>query len=198
VLSTAGVVLAAKEAKFETIGDFEFNCTKDGQTCGYMLENFDTQKNMKPLNAIKYQLKKLAETVKVDKKEGNAAASNVIEDVLKPKQRMLVVTLRADQTLVGVAVATESSRQEGSFIMQLIMVHQDHRKRRLSQVLLDEMQLRFMPAQGDAEILVTLLPCMKSEAAIALFKRNGFQFVDDSGNGSSVRHDTILERRKKK
>jgi len=218
--------VAQRHPKFAAVSadEFTLDVPIDGgavRTMRYTFAAFDTndEAHLQQLRqgGIGTQLQAFAESVQIKGALGDGFVVGELKgalyrepiDASNTSRRRCIVTLRCDDALVGLAIAVPQWQ------MRLLLVHQDHRGRRLSQVLLDEVQLRFLPPEGGALVRVDLPHCMSSQPARALYERNGYrglgldmarkntaivggvEYLNDGAayEGRSERHEDITAKR---
>lgn len=102
---------------------------------------------------------------------GDGFAEGEVKKALREQDKRFILTLHCDERAVGLAILMHS--RGGGWQVRLVMVQDDHGGRGLAQVLIDEMQLQFMGANGGEDMAIDLKHCLSSKGAIQLWVRNG-------------------------
>ena len=93
------------------------------------------------------------------------------------------IVLRSGEQVVGLAIvkSVKPGGRRGGWQVRLVLVQDDHRRRGLSQVLVDEMQLNFMKPTGGDRMSIDLPTCLTSPSARQLWVRNGCEEPELNG-----------------
>ena len=104
-------------------------------------------------------------------------ASGEVKAACNNPDRKMILTYFGDE-VVGVAVMKRDCR---SWQIRLLLVGDKHRRKGLSQVLVDMMQIKFMAEKGGEHMIIDLPSCLSSESTRRFWVKNGCPELPPNG-----------------